>query len=188
MQCNVDFCFIFKFLNKETCRCRQTLYANWREYEPYVNVSNTTGAPGGILPQVIKDMTLECCQKCVAHNYSFVEFFNNADGTSAIKLSEDELKSNITENIDFTFPIFGGVDQVKYPGGFGYRALIESPGILLVVNTDFQFEYENPNGPSRATINSILSTLVYILVTLATAYIAGFVMWILVSVNGSNFD
>lgn len=150
-----------------------------------MNVSNITRAPGGILPQVIKEMTRECCQQC-SHNYSVVDFFTNADGTSAIKVSEDELKSNLSENIDFTFPIYGHMDQDKYHGGFGYSALIESPGIVLVVNTDFQFDYENLEGPSRTTINSILRTLVYIAVTLAIAYLAGFVMWILVSAIQSH--
>lgn len=85
------------------------------------------------------------------------------------------------EHIDFTFPIYGSKDQTKYHGGFGYRALIESPGILLVVNTDKQFEYENSSGPSKATIASVLSCLIYILVMLSIAYLSGFILWLLVS-------
>ncbi|KAK3728134.1 hypothetical protein QZH41_019448, partial [Actinostola sp. cb2023] len=164
----------------ETCRCRKTLYANWREYMPYVNRSNTTGAPEGILPQVITEMTGECCQDCVAHNISFVDYFTNPDGSSAIKYSEDDLKTNISEEIDFTFPMYGTMDQKTYPGGFGYRALIESPGIVFVVNIDQDFKGVNPDSPSKATINSIVQCLLYILVTLAIAYFAGFIMWLLV--------
>lgn len=126
---------------------------------------------------MIKEMTHECCQTCRAHNESVVEFNTSRDGTPAHKRNEDELKTNISDDVDFSFPLYGTKEQKTYTGGFGYRALVETPGIVYVVNIDTGED----EGPHMTIIRSLVGCLPYMLLTVLLAYLAGFVLWLLVS-------
>ena len=91
----------------ETCRCAWRLTTTWRLYEPYVGISNGTKNPGGILPSIVEDMAVTCCQTCKAHGYSFVDFTHNGKNESAERRDAHELKHFFDGVTDFYFPVYG---------------------------------------------------------------------------------
>ncbi|XP_048584867.1 protein sidekick-1 [Nematostella vectensis] len=155
----------------ETCRCRDRLITNWRPYNPYTYDSQANGEPEGIIPAVVREMAVACCEKCLAFGFSRVDFEISADGIPAEKSNEKELLGNISEAVDFSFPVYGSRDQLKYKSGFMYRALVESPGFVYIVNTD------SGKSPAMMLIAALLTVVPYLVLTIALAYIAGFVLW-----------
>lgn len=125
------------------------------------------------MPEILDNMTVDCCQTCKAHGRSYVDFKYNANNGSSYFHNNDEMKKNMTDDTAFMFPVYGYGDQTAY-GVYSYRPLIESPGVAFIINTDYN---ENP---SNSLMTSVISTFPYLVVTVLTASIAGIIIWILV--------
>ena len=133
-----------------------------------------TGEPLDIIPVVLKDMVQRCCADCSKHGRSAVDFKMSGRNQSAQQKTGRELLENIDHVTDFTFPVHGHKDQEKYRGGYGYTPLIESSGVAFVVVRD-------KSKIQSAMFNSVLRSLCIFVVPLATSYVAGFIIWMLVS-------
>ena len=101
--------------SKETCRCGKQLRTNWRKLLPYVNVNNTdVSHPSGILPGIVEEMAVTCCQTCETHEQSVVDFKLDGDGELSQKSSDSALRASISQKTDFSFPIPGYIGQERY--------------------------------------------------------------------------
>lgn len=98
-------CSSFFFL--DTCRCHKRLTTNYRLFPPYVNqfplthtgnisVENMTG----MLPQILDDLIVTCCQTCASHGESFVDFMYNGTNGEAKQESERNMKLLIEDRND----------------------------------------------------------------------------------------
>lgn len=91
----------------DTCRCHKRLTTNYRLFPPYVNqfplthngnisVENMTG----MLPQILNDLIVTCCQTCASHGESFVDFMYNGTDGEAKQESERNMKLLIEDRND----------------------------------------------------------------------------------------
>jgi len=124
------------------------------------------------MPELIDNMTSQCCQDCDGQ-ISIVDYYSNADGTPGFKDSREDLRTNISEEIDFTFPILGSPKDKKYPGGFAFVPVVET-SIREYVNYDYNFTDRDES--------YIMGTLLGLfIISTSMCFIAGFIMWLLVS-------
>ena len=91
----------------ETCRCAPRLTSSWFTYEPYVSPPNTTFEPSGIMPFILKDLVLTCCQTCKTNGYSYIDFSRDGQNNNAQQNNEHQLKLKFDNSTDFYFPIYG---------------------------------------------------------------------------------
>ena len=99
--------------SKETCRCEKQLQTNWRKFPPYVNNTDAPH-PGGILPGIVDDMAVKCCQTCKSHGQSVIDFKLDGDGELSQKSSDSALRASISQKTEFNFPIPGYIGQERY--------------------------------------------------------------------------
>lgn len=169
--------FFFWFYFKETCRCDKHLKTNWRRLAPYVSNTTSTDAPhpGGILPSIIHDMVVTCCQTCASHGQSIVDFSLDGNGKASEKPSDSALRGKISHQTQFSFPVPGFSEQEKYGVDLGYWPLVQTPGVAYVVNTGMG------TSPSDALSSSLASCWPAVLLVFVMSLLAGFLIWILVS-------
>lgn len=169
--------FFFWFYFKETCRCGKHLKTNWRRLAPYVSNTTSTDAPhpGGILPSIIHDMVVTCCQTCASHGQSIVDFSLDGNGKASEKPSDSALRGKISHQTQFSFPVPGFSEQEKYGVDLGYWPLVQTPGVAYVVNTGMG------TSPSDALSSSLASCWPAVLLVFVMSLLAGFLIWILVS-------
>ena len=157
----------------ETCHCTKRLTTSWRRYEPYVNFTDD-GQPAQIIPVVLQSMVQECCGHCDEHNETILDFKTNGRNQPSSHNSSRQLVEGVDVNTDFTFPIFGHKDQDSYKGGFGYTPVIESAGVAFIVHPEVS--------TTQVTLfRSIIRCLPVLILPIVTAYIAGVIVWFLVS-------
>ena len=61
-----------------------------------LTVANMTG----MLPQILDDLVITCCQTCAAHGNSYVDFMYNGTNGTAKQNSEEEMKLLIEDRND----------------------------------------------------------------------------------------
>ena len=101
----------------------------------------------------------------------------NGFNQSAELTSLRTLKSGIANPTDIFFPVYGFKDQTHFAKEFGYHGLVESPGMAYVVNT-----ISNDDMPNAVLMN-IVSCWPAITLSLAITYLAGLVIWSVVSLT-----
>ncbi|KAJ7378572.1 hypothetical protein OS493_022560 [Desmophyllum pertusum] len=161
------------FVYGETCHCEKRLTTSWRRYEPYVNFTED-GRPAQIIPVVLQAMVKECCGQCAEHNQTILDFKTNGRNKSSFRNTSRELLANLDEYTDFTFPVYGHKDQDTYKGGYGYIPVIESAGVAFIVYPEF-------STTQMTMFRSLIRCLPVLLLPIVTAYIAGVIIWFLVS-------
>lgn len=135
----------------------------------------------GVFSFILKRMVESCCQFCHSHNTSNLDMLSKNTGTKNdtefLKTrSLQDVKNNISENSDFSFPLYGHSEQVKYGSSlYGFIPLVSSPGDALIVNRDSPGD----DAVGAAVIKNW--PLVFLLFVFST--IAGIIMWTLVSIT-----
>lgn len=128
----------------------------------------------GMIPKILNDLTVECCQTCQSHGSSYVDFVQNGKNISAFQHNEQDVIDLIDDSNDLSFPVYGWKWQDRYQEIYRYIPLVESPGFAFLL---LEPETENP---LKAIIKSIFETWPYLLITVLLALIAGCIMWFLV--------
>jgi len=123
------------------------------------------------MPELIENITSICCGLCNEEE-TVVDYISNADGTPGFKDTREELRQNISDSIDFTFPIMASPKDKKYPGGFAFVPVVETT-IREYVNYDYNFQDSNESYITGTVIGIML-------IAMSLAYIAGVIMWLLV--------
>ena len=134
----------------------------------------THPSPGGILPTIINDMVVSCCQSCRSHGPSVLDFNVDGDGGKSEKSSDAVLREAISERTELNFPIPGYMEQERFGAGHGYWPVVQTPGVAHIVNTGDGYS------PSNALNNTLVSCWAALLLVFVMSLLSGFLMWILV--------
>lgn len=164
----------------DTCRCHKRLTTNYRLFPPYVNqfplthngnisVDNMTG----MLPQILNDLIVTCCQTCAAHGESYVDFMYNGTNGKAKRKSEREMKTLIEDSNDLSFPVYGWKWQENYGPDYRYIPLVESPGVAFIIIEP------DDRSPAQRLLDEVFATWPYCVISSLLAAIAGIIMWFL---------
>ena len=166
---------LYSLLYSATCRCQKTLTTNYWNLEPYTNISRQNSI-GGFFPYLLDMVTLYCCQYCLEHGTSEVDYFRDGLGNSPERDSDISVKRNLTLETDFSFPVYGYNGQSTYMRYFGYAPIVEIVGTVFFT---LKPEYSLIQG--NVLMASVLSIVPFVAIAVIFAYIAGVLMWALVS-------
>lgn len=119
-------------------------------------------------------MVKECCGHCDEHGETILDFKTNGRKQPSSHNSSRQLLEGVDLNTDFTFPVFGHKEQDSYKGGFGYTPVIESAGVAFIV-------YPEVSTTQVTLFRSMIRCLPVLVLPIVTAYIAGVIIWFLVS-------
>ena len=119
-------------------------------------------------------MVKECCGHCLNPNKTVLDFGKNGKDESSAKNSSRKLLEEMDESTDFTFPVYGHKDQDTYKGGFGYTPVIESAGVAFIIHPEV-------SATQTTMFQTMLNCLPVLILPIVTAYIAGVIIWCLVS-------
>lgn len=120
-------------------------------------------------------MVDKCCGSCNEYERTVVDFKTDGLGKKSGKNSSRFLLESLDTSTDFTFPVHGDSLQDSYKGGYGYVPVIESSGVAFIVNP-------NVSETQSTLFASLMRYLPVLLLPVVTAYAAGIIVWILVSV------
>lgn len=119
-------------------------------------------------------MVKECCGDCYEFSETIVDFTNNGKEKPSAKNTSRDLLENLDTVTDFVFPVHGNKYQDSYKGGYGFVPIMESAGVAFIV-------YPEVSTTQSTMFESIMRCLPVLLLPIVTAYIAGVIIWILVS-------
>ena len=159
--------FIFaSSISIETCRCYKHLTTNWRNYPPYVDLKSLS-SPGVIIIN-------ECCGECRAHGKSELDFSCSGNNGTSEQNRSEYLLENIDNQTDFSFPVNGYKLQNSYRGGLEYSPFVESAGVAFLT-------FQDSSDAKHAMFVTLEACWPVVVLSLVMAYIAGLIMWLLVS-------
>ena len=165
------------FLTTDTCRCPAVFNTNWAELPPYVTKSVHSQSPQGIIGTFVEDMLLESCGVCKAHEHTFLNFKTNGEGGAAHKTTLNEVISDVNNKTAISFPVTGAMDDDKFQRYYVFVPMVESPGIAFIT-------VGQKDGSKNIVISTLLKYLPLHLFCLMMAFVAGTIIWALVSRAG----
>ena len=122
-------------------------------------------------------VTLACCQTCLEHGTSEVNYFQDGEGNPSIKTSDIEVKRGVSLSTDFSFPVYGFNGQKWYSKYYGFAGIVDAVGtVFFTKKPDYSLTQGN------ALLDSVMSILPFLAIAIIFAYIAGVIIWALVSV------
>ena len=121
-------------------------------------------------------VTLYCCQNCLEHGTSEIDYFQDGLGANPERDSDINVKRNLALETDFSFPIHGYNGQSTYMRYFGYASIVDIIGTVF-----FTLEPEYSLIQGNILMASVLSIVPFLAIAVLFAYIAGVLMWALVS-------
>ena len=161
-------------ISTETCRCPPVLYTNWWVHPPYLNKTNF-GEPMGIFPPIVKSMATWACGDCVnGHGKTVINFSSDRKSNKAEKSNNFEVLRDIDEEV-LSFPLYGGQYVSTYLGIYTYIPLVISPGVAFITVDD------NPADIPLYILKAVLDCFPFVVLTVMMAYLAGIIVWNLVS-------
>jgi hypothetical protein len=109
------------------------------------------------------------------HGTTDIDYFHDGEGRPSEKASDIDVKRNLTLNTDYSFPVYGFPGQSAYSKYYGYAGIVE------VVGTVFFTLKPDSSLQGNALLASVLSIMPFLAIAVVFAYIAGVIMWALVS-------
>ena len=122
-------------------------------------------------------VTLSCCQNCLEHGTSEVIYDRDGEGNPALRDSDIDVKRKLSLSTDFSFPVYGFDGQERYSKYYGYAAVVEVVGTVFFTKKP---EYGSTQG--FALLEAVISIFPLLAIAVVFAYIAGVIMWALVSI------
>ena len=119
-------------------------------------------------------MLLESCGVCKAHGHTFLNFKTNDKGGAAHKTTLNEVVSDVNNKTAISFPVTGAMDDDKFQRYYVFVPMVESPGIAFIT-------IDQKDGSRNIVVSTLLKYLPLYLVCLMMAYVAGIIIWALVS-------
>ena len=152
------------------------LFTNWWPSPPYVSVT-INRKPGGIFGALLEDMFVSVCGSCRnGHGKTVVNFKTNGKGDTALKVGQNDVINDIDDITEISFPVNGLVDDSAYLKEYAFLPIVKSPGVAFLTLA------KKRNSRSVA-LYAVLNCWPLVVLSFTLAYIAGFLIWILVSLN-----
>ena len=132
---------------------------------------------------VAKQVLDEMCGNCVnGHGESEFCYEDDCDkkrrrrstGNSYQKNSLQGVATNIDENVEVSFPVQGNRFMTTYAGVFPYISVVDAPGSAY-------FTVKNVPSTAEVVVNASIACLPMVLLMTMFAWMAGIVIWVLVS-------
>lgn len=99
----------------------------------------------------------------------------NGKGSAAFKSSNIDMLNDIDDVPEISFPVHGTKYMSQYGGSYRYVHLIDTPGIAFITVA------EPPDSTSFAVMQSIFDCFPLLVIAMSLAFVAGVVIWFLVS-------
>lgn len=131
----------------------------------------------GIFSSIVTDMVYAACGICPPHGNTIIEITENGKGLRSAKKNVLEVLADVDEVPQISFPIYGNKYITKYLAEYAYINLVESPGVAFIATT------RPPGTAALNMINAVLGILPFVVLSACTAFISGFIIWILVSTS-----
>ena len=163
----------------ETCNCYSRIFTNYWLNPPYMDI-NSDGNQTGIFPPILRLLVRSCCGECAAHGYTEIDFRSSGDKDSARKSTEKEVREDIDDAIELSFPVYGRMDQTEYSKEYGFASLVQSAGVAFIVGVD------EPGAAAKMVVKAVFNLWPLIITVFISAFFSGIVMWSLVSLRYSN--
>ena len=160
----------------ETCNCYSRIFTNYWLNPPYMDV-NSDGNQTGIFPPILRLLVRSCCGECAAHGYTEIDFRSSGDKDSARKSTEKEVREDIDDAIELSFPVYGRMDQTEYSKEYGFAPLVQSAGVAFIVDVD------EPGAAAKMVVKAVFNLWPLIITVFISAFFSGIVMWSLVSLT-----
>jgi hypothetical protein len=109
------------------------------------------------------------------HGTTDIDYFHDGEGRPSEKSSDIDVKRKLTLNTDYSFPIYGFFGQTVYSKYYGYASIVD------VVGTVFFTLKPDSSVQTQALLTSVLSILPFLAIAVVFAYLAGVIIWALVS-------
>ncbi|XP_028409028.1 uncharacterized protein LOC114531613 isoform X2 [Dendronephthya gigantea] len=163
-----------------TCRCHKILTTNYWNFNPYTNVS-VRNSYFGFIPYLLDMVTFSCCQNCLEHGTSEVDYFHDGQGKAPARDSDISVKTNITLSTDFSFPVYGFKGQTTYMKYYGYASIIETVGsVFFTLKPDYSLTQ------GGVLFDAVLTIVPFLAISVIFAYIAGVILWALECHHNEN--
>jgi hypothetical protein len=143
---------------------------------PYVNVMKNGSSLAGIMPSIVQEMVVSCCQFCKSHGKSYLDLELNGYNNSAQEKLLGTVKTNIDGETDIVFPIPGYEIQESYKTAYGFVGVVGTPGVAFVLSIT-----STEGVMVRRMISSIWGNWSLLIFSLLFAFITGCLIWLLVS-------
>ena len=166
----------------ETCRCPKHLRSNWWVLPPYTNTSDSE-SPGGIFFMVAQQVLDQMCGTC-SNGHGNTEFCyeegcdkRRRRRSSSNNYQKNGLQSVLTavgQNAEISFPVQGNKFMTTYAGVFPYISVVDAPGSAY-------FTVKNVPSTAEVVVQASLACLPMVALMTCFAWIAGIIMWTLVS-------
>ncbi|KAK3732804.1 hypothetical protein QZH41_017706, partial [Actinostola sp. cb2023] len=172
-------------MTASTCRCFEVLTTNWREMPPYVTYNKTAPntKPKGMFPHIVERAIVDCCRYCRSHGLTKLNFYQDGYNKPSNKSKDIDVKSNIDDETDIHFPIFGYQDQTHYSKYYGYIPIVPTSGVAFIVNK--KQSKASPNNVAQAVFNCWPLLMLNVII----AFLVGCIIWALDSKhNPDHFD
>lgn len=160
----------------ETCNCYSTIFTNYWLNPPYMD-KNSDGNQTGIFPPILRLLVRSCCGECVAHGYTEIDFRSSGDKDSASKSTEKDVREDIDDATELSFPVYGRMDQMEYSKEYGFAPLVQSAGVAFIVGVD------EPGAAAKMVVKAVFNLWPLIITVFISAFFSGIVMWSLVSLT-----
>jgi hypothetical protein len=121
-------------------------------------------------------VTLSCCQNCLEHGTSEVDYFHDGVGNPSERYSDIGVKRAVDLRTDFTFPIYGYNGQTQFMKYYGFATVVDVVGtVFFTIKPDYSLTQ------AGVLLDAVLTIMPFLALAVIFAYIAGVVMWALVS-------
>ena len=121
-------------------------------------------------------VTLSCCQTCLEHGTSEIDYFHDGEGNPSLRSSDIDVKRSLSLKTDFSFPVYGFNGQTTYSKYYGFATIVEVVGTAFFTKKP---DYSLTQG--NALLDSVMSIVPFLAIAVIFAYIAGVILWALVS-------
>ena len=174
--------YIFRFF-VGTCLCHQRVYSAWYEASPYAFTRN--GETSGIIPMLIKSMIPVICGKCKVsgNRTSALSFFDRTKtGRNPKSTSEFGLKSKISNDVHFSFPISQNKLITTYEDVYQYVPILDTTSSAVIIFDPTQISKTN------AIFHSVLNCWPVLVMVVSMTTLAGILIWLTVSILETFFS
>ena len=154
----------------------ETFYFNWYNRFPYVHGNSTTETLSGLFPPIMEEIFTKVCGVCRRYGTPNFRYFVSRTGEDPAKQSEYELKRDISEFVDVSYPIYSQPGRT-FADSSEFVLLVKSSGCSLIVRDTY-----DPDQKLTLIIEGILQVWPFLVISYIIASTFGALTWLLVSI------
>ena len=160
----------------ETCACPPIIHTNFAASAPYI-YRDSSGKRQGLLVDILENATRHTCSSCKNPTATVIDYVNNGKNGWAEKSSLNEVKKDIDNFVEISFPAFGSTELTSYYG-FPFTPVFAHPGVVYYIIK------ESMNDLAIKMMSNVFGTWPIFLINILMVILSGYIVWALVSKPG----